>query len=52
MIAYGISLALFETTKHNCRAHLKIKDRLNIVIHGKRDLVKSYPTVYSLVGAF
>ena len=35
----GISLALSETTKHKCRAPLKIKDWLDIAIHGKRDLV-------------
>ena len=35
----GISLALSETAKHKCRAPLKIKDWLDIVIHGKRDPV-------------
>ena len=38
----GISLALSETAKHKCRAPLKTKDWLDIVIHGKRDPVKSY----------
>ena len=37
----GNSLALSETTKHKCRAPLKIKDWLDIVIHGKRDPFKS-----------
>ena len=35
----GILLALSETTKHKCRAPVKIKDCLDIIIHGKRDPV-------------
>ena len=38
----GIAPALSETAKHKCRAPLKIKDWLDIVIHGKRDPVKLY----------
>ena len=42
---HGISLALSETAKHKCRAPPKFKQRLNIVIHGKRDPVMMHTTL-------
>ena len=47
MIQYdnsGISLALSETAKHKCRAPPKFKQRLNIVIHGRKYPVMMHPT--------
>jgi len=41
----GISLALSKTAKHKCRAPPKFKQRLNIVIHGRKDLVMMHPTL-------
>ena len=49
MILYdnsGISLALSETTKHKCRAPPKFKQRLNIVIHSRKDPVMLTPNVH------
>ena len=48
MIEYdnsGISLALSETTKHECIAPPKFKHRLNIVIHGRKYPVMMHPTL-------
>ena len=48
MIQYGnsgISLALSEAAKHKCRALPKFKQRLNIVIHGRKDPVMMHPTL-------
>ena len=41
----GISLALSETAKHKCRAPPKFKQRLNIVILGRKDPVMMHPTL-------
>ena len=48
MIRYdnsGISLAHSETAKYKCGAPPKFKQRLNIVIHGRKDPVMMHPTL-------
>ena len=42
---HGISKALPETAKHKCRAAPKFKQRLNIVIHGRRDPVMMHTNI-------